>query len=311
MFVGISCGGEFWGLEGFRRVEEIGYDGLFTGEHLLFHRPVWDAVSMCTAMACATERIAIGPAATIAPLRHPTLLAKEFTGVDRISGGRLVLCLGVGGDNPKEFEAAGVPFERLGRRTDEAIEILRRYFSGEAFSYEGEIFHLEDVRLDPPPIRPGGPPLWVAGRQAPSLRRAGKLGDGFLPYMVTPERCAAMFGEVRAAAAAVGRSLSDGFAWGAYVYVSLDDERPEDARRRGNEHLSWRYDEPRFLSDLSGKYVVAGSREDCVSGLSRFLDSGCTHLVLSVVRRPGEPALEAAMSFAETVVPALRSAAKG
>ena len=98
---------------------------------------------MCTAMACATERIAIGPAATIAPLRHPTLLAKEFTGVDRISGGRLILTLGVGGDNPKEFEAAGVPLERRGRRTAETLEILRRYFSGEPFSYEGEIFQLE------------------------------------------------------------------------------------------------------------------------------------------------------------------------
>ena len=132
MFVGVSCGGEWWGLEGFRRVEELGFDGLFSGEHLLFHRPVWDAVSMCTAMACATERIAIGPAATIAPLRHPTLLAKEFTGVDRISNGRLILTLGVGGDNPKEFEASGVPLERRGRRTTETLEILRRYFSGRA-----------------------------------------------------------------------------------------------------------------------------------------------------------------------------------
>ena len=61
MFVGVSCGGEFWGLDTFRRVEELGFDGLFTGEHLLHHRPVWDAVTMCTAMACATERIAIGP----------------------------------------------------------------------------------------------------------------------------------------------------------------------------------------------------------------------------------------------------------
>ena len=61
MFVGVSCGGEFWGLDVFRTVEELGYDGLFTGEHLLFHRPVWDAVTMCTAMACDTERIAIGP----------------------------------------------------------------------------------------------------------------------------------------------------------------------------------------------------------------------------------------------------------
>jgi probable F420-dependent oxidoreductase len=308
MFVGVTCSGEFWGLDGFCRVEELGFDGLFTGEHLLFHRPVWDAVSMCTAMACATERIAVGPAATIAPLRHPTLLAKEFAGVDRISGGRLVLCLGAGGDNPKEFEAAGVPLERRGRRTDETLEILRLYFSGEAFSYEGELFRLEDVRLDPPPARPGGPPLWVAGRQAPTLRRAGRLGDGFLPYMVTPGRCAAMFEEVRSAAAQAGRALPAGFAWGAFVYVSLDDGQPDEARRRGDDHLAWRYDEPRFTADLAGKYVVAGRADDLVEGLSRFAEAGCTHLVLSLVRRPGEPALEAAEAVALEVLPGVRSA---
>jgi alkanesulfonate monooxygenase SsuD/methylene tetrahydromethanopterin reductase-like flavin-dependent oxidoreductase (luciferase family) len=223
MFVGVSCRGAFWGLDVFRRVEELGFDGLFTGEHLLAHRPTWDAVSMCTAIACATERIAIGPAATIAPLRHPTLLAKEFAGVDRISGGRLVLGLGVGGDYATEFAAAGVPLERRGRRTHETLEILRRYFSGQRFSYEGEIFRLDDVRLDPPPARAGGPPLWVAGRREPSLRRAALLADGVLPYLVTPRSCVRMFGAVRGHAERAGRELGPGYAWGAYVHLSLGD----------------------------------------------------------------------------------------
>ena len=305
MFVGVSCGGEFWGLEAFRRVEELGYDGLFTGEHLIFHRPVWDSVTMCTAMACATERIAIGPAATIAPLRHPTLLAKEFTGVDRISGGRLILTLGVGGDNAKEFEAAGVPFERLGRRTTEALEILRLYFSGERFSYFGKTYQLEDVWIDPPPVRPGGPPLWVAGRREASLRRAALLGDGFLPYMVTPKRCLAMFDSVRAMAAVEGRELGPGYAWGAYVYVSLGED-DEAARRAGDEHLASRYDEPRFLGDLAGKYVVAGGRDACVEGLVRFAEAGCSHLVLSLVRAEDEPPVERLEAVAATILPELR-----
>jgi probable F420-dependent oxidoreductase len=308
VFVGVSCGGEFWGLDAFRRVEELGYDGLFTGEHLLFHRPVWDAVSMCTAIACATEQIAIGPAATITPLRHPTLLAKEFAGVDRISGGRLVLSLGVGGDNPKEFEATGVPLARRGRRTTETLEILRRYFSGERFSYEGEIFRLDDVWLDPPPARPGGPPLWVAGRSRVTRRRAALLGDGFLPYMVTPERCRQMFDDVRDAAERAGRELPATYAWAAYLYVAIGDDA-EEARRRGDRHLAWRYDEPRFTGDLAGKYIVSGTAEDCAEGLSRFAEAGCTHLVLLPVRRDDEPPSEALESLAEEVLPRLRAAA--
>lgn len=302
MFVGVSCSGELWGADVFRSVEELGFDGLFTGEHLLYHRPVWDAVTMCTALACATERIVIGPAAAIAPLRHPTLLAKELAGVDLISGGRLVAALGVGGDNPREFEAAGVPLERRGRRTTETIEILKRYFTGERFSYRGELFRLEDVRLDPPPARPGGPPIWVAGRRDPTLRRAALVGDGFLPYMVTPERCRRMFASVAERAAAAGRELPAGFAWGAYVYLSLGED-PGEARRRGNEHLAWRYDEPRFAGDLAGKYVVAGDAAACGEGLARFREAGCTHLVLSLVRRGGQAPADALRAVAEGVLP--------
>ncbi len=307
MFVGVSCGGELWGLETFAEVERLGFDGLFTGEHLLFHRPVWDAVTMSTAMACATERIVIGPAAVITPLRHPTVLAKELCGVDRISGGRLVVALGTGGDNPKEFAAAGVPFERRGRRTTEALEILRLYFSGERFSYRGELFELEDVWLDPPPARSGGPPLWVAGRREAARRRAARLADGFLPYMYTAERCTRAFAELRADAEAVGRELPPDFAWGAYVYLAAGEGR-EEARRRGDEHLAWRYAEPRFLGDLAGKYVVAGAPEECAEGLARFREAGCTHLVLYLVRREGEEPLEALQLVARDVLAILRRA---
>jgi alkanesulfonate monooxygenase SsuD/methylene tetrahydromethanopterin reductase-like flavin-dependent oxidoreductase (luciferase family) len=305
VFVGVSCGGEFWGLDVFRSVEELGFDGLFTGEHVLFHRPTWDAVSMSTAMACATERIVVGPAATIAPLRHPTMLAKEFAGVDRISGGRLILVLGVGGDSRKEFEVVGVPYERRGRRTSETLEILRKYFSGERFSYDGEIFRLTDVWIDPPPERAGGPPLWVAGRAQPTLRRAALLGDGFLPYMVTAAGCRRMFDSIEATAAAAGHELAADYGWGAYVYVSLGADGAE-ARRRGDEHLAWRYDEPRFTGDLAGKYVVAGDAAACYEGLERFAEIGCTHVILSLVRRADEPPGAYLEEVAESVLPWLR-----
>ncbi|MCL4289884.1 MAG: LLM class flavin-dependent oxidoreductase [Thermoleophilia bacterium] len=310
MFVGVSCRGELWGLDVFRAAEELGFDGLFTGEHLLAHRPTWDAITMTTALACATERITIGPAAVIAPLRHPTLLAKELAGIDRISGGRLVVALGVGGDYPEEFTQAGVPFERRGQRTDETIEILRRYFSGERFSYEGELYRLEDVRLDPPPARPGGPPLWVAGRSEAARRRAGRLGDGFLPYMVTPASCRLLFDSTLAHAGQAGRGLPSGYAWGAYVHVSLGDD-PDEARRRGDEHLAWRYADPRLAGELAGRYCVAGCADDVVEGLLGFAEVGCTHLVLALIAPEGTPALEPLRAVAETVLPRVRRGRRG
>jgi alkanesulfonate monooxygenase SsuD/methylene tetrahydromethanopterin reductase-like flavin-dependent oxidoreductase (luciferase family) len=257
---------------------------------------------MCTAMACATERIAIGPSATIAPLRHPTLLAKEFAGVDRISGGRLVLALGVGGDYPPEFAASGVPLERRGLRTSETLEIVRRYFSGERFSYRGELFELEDVWLDPPPARPGGPPLWVAGRRAPTQRRAALLGDGFLPYMVTPESFAAMCASVRELAQEGGRVLPGDYAFAAYLFVRVGSDDAA-ARRFADEHLAWRYAEPRFAGDLAGKYAVAGDAERVRDGLARFRDAGATHVVLYPIRDEREEPGEALERLA-TAIPA-------
>jgi alkanesulfonate monooxygenase SsuD/methylene tetrahydromethanopterin reductase-like flavin-dependent oxidoreductase (luciferase family) len=307
MFVGVTCAHEFWGLPTYRLVEELGFDGVFCGEHLLSHRPVWDAVSMTTAMACATERIAVGAAAAIAPLRHPSMLAKEFAGVDRISGGRAILALGTGGDNPRELPAAGVPNEGVGRRTNEVLDIVRLYWSGARFSWPGDLFPLDDVWLDPLPVRPGGPPLWVAGRKAPSVRRAALRGDGFLPYMYTPERCATAYAEVRALAHEARRVMMPDFAFGAYVYVSYGADHAA-AVRRGDEHLAWRYAEPRYRTDLAGKYVVAGDAAAVAEGLLAYHAAGCTHLVLSLVRdenEPPEPELEA---FATNVLPLLRAA---
>jgi hypothetical protein len=134
------------------------------------------------------------------------------------------------------------------------------------------------------------------------------LGGGFLPYMVTPESCRRMFASVAEHATDAGRELPAGYAWGAYVYVSLGEDSGE-ASRRGDEHLAWRYDEPRFAGDLAGKYVVAGDAPACAEGLARFGEAGCTHLVLSLVQRPDEPPSDALRAVAHDVLPLLRSPA--
>ena len=201
VFVGVSCRGELWGLDVFRAVEGLGFDGLFTGEHLLAHRPTWDAITMTTALACATERIAIGPAATIAPLRHPTLLAKDLAGIDLISGGRLVVALGVGGDYPEEFAQA----ESRSSAGDSAP--TRRSRSCAATSRASgsptrAAYRLEDVRLDPPPpgragrrsglpaaaTRRGGAPPGSATDSSPTWSRPRAAGGCSTRCSTTPGR---------------------------------------------------------------------------------------------------------------------------
>jgi probable F420-dependent oxidoreductase len=316
MEVGVTCGGVWWPAECFQAIEELGFDCLWTGEHIVFHRPILDAVPLLSAVASVTKRIRIGPAAIMVTLRHPTMLAKELATLDVISGGRLVLVAGVGGDFPKEFEAAGIPMARRGRRTSEIIEIMRRYWTEERFSYDGEIFQLDDVWMTPKPVQPRGPEIWLAGRSSGAIARAARLGDGYMPYMYTPQRCKEAFDEVRANASESGKPLRDGFVWSAFVYVSMHDD-PAQARELAIRDLSWRYGKD--FAPWIDKYCVHGTPETCIERLQEFAAAGVDHLALGMIHEDSvaldtAPALEASKTTLATIerygrelLPALRA----
>jgi probable F420-dependent oxidoreductase len=278
--VGVTCGGVWWPSEHYQAVEELGFDSLWTGEHIVFHRPIVDCVPVLAGMAAVTKRITIGPAAIMVTLRHPTILAKELATVDRMSGGRLVVVAGVGGDFPKEFEACGVPMERRGRRTAETIEIMRKYWSEDRFSYEGEIYALDDVWMDPKPVQSGGPPIWLGGRSNAAIARAARLGDGYMPYMYSAERCRHAFQEVRDKAAELEVGLREPYVQSAFVYVSLHDST-ERARELALRDLSWRYGQN--FTPWIDKYCVHGTPETCAEQLLAFVDAGVEHLALGLV----------------------------
>ncbi len=316
--VGITCGGVWWPPEYFQAVEELGFDSIWTGEHIVFHRPILDAVPVLAGIAAVTERILIGPAAILTPLRHPTMLAKELATLDIISGGRLIVVAGVGGDFPKEFEAAGVPMAARGRRTSETIEIMRRYWTEDTFSYAGTVFELDEVWLTPKPVQEGGPPIWLAGRSQAAIERAARLGDGYMPYMYTAQRCKAAFDEVREQADVLGVELSPRFTESAFIYVSMDDS-PERARELGIRDLSWRYGKD--FTPWIDKYCVHGTPETCAEQLREFVDVGIEHLALGMIhaesialdpapsRAASQGTLDTIERYARELLPALQAPA--
>jgi probable F420-dependent oxidoreductase len=280
MEIGVTCGGVWWPGECFQAIDELGFDMLWTGEHIVFHRPILDATSLLAGVAAITRRVRIGPAAIMVPLRHPTMLAKELTTIDRISDGRLVLVAGVGGDYPKEFEACGVPMARRGKRTTETIELLRHYWEPGRFSYDGDVYQLDDVWMEPKPRQAGGPPIWLAGRSDAAIARAARLGDGYMPYMYTPERCREAFDQVRAKADELGVELRPGFRWSVFVYVSMHDD-PAKARELGIRDLSWRYGKD--FEPWIDKYCVHGTPETCAAKLREYGEVGVTNLALGMI----------------------------
>jgi probable F420-dependent oxidoreductase len=131
-------------------------------------------------VAAATTRIRLGTGILILPQRNPLVLAKAVATLDRLSGGRVDLGIGVGWLR-EEFDALGVPFERRGARTDEYVEVMRRLWREPSTAFSGEFTAFGELNSYPKPASPNGVPIHVGGHSEAAARRAGRIGDGFFP----------------------------------------------------------------------------------------------------------------------------------
>jgi probable F420-dependent oxidoreductase len=258
-------------------IEALGFDSVWTGEHMLFYGPVTDGLITLAAFAGQTSRIKIGSAINLLPLRPPMVVAKAVSTLDIVSKGRFIFGVGVGGEFPKEFEACGVPHHERGRRANEAIEICRKLWTEDHVTYRGKIFHLHDVTMLPKPVQPGGPPIIVSGRSEAAVRRAALLGDGCMPYLFTPERFADGLKKIYAIAHEHKRDMSR-FTPYNFVFTAVG-ETHDEAHRVAVEKLSRRYNQP--FENLVERYCVLGTPKECVERIQRFVDAGARHFILS------------------------------
>jgi probable F420-dependent oxidoreductase len=163
-----------------RLAETLGFDSAWVSEHHGSSDGYMPSLlPTLAAFAAATDRIKLGTGVILAPFHHPLRLAEDAATVDLISGGRLILGLGLGW-REEEFRMFGVPITERVPRTVEAVEILRKAWTGERFTHEGRIFSIDQVRIMPRPAQEGGPPIWLAGSAEPPIRRAGSLADGYI-----------------------------------------------------------------------------------------------------------------------------------
>ncbi len=186
--------------------ESVGFHGCFFGEH--HGTPGMDRpqlLVLLAALAARTRSIRLGTSILLSPLYNPVQLAETASMVDVISKGRLVLGLGLG-YQAQDFRQFGVPFEQRVSRFEEGIEVLRRAWTEERFSYAGKRYQFDDVAVYPRPVQRPHPPIWLAAWSVAGAERAGRLGDAYVTDPIQNLAATKLFASAyRAAAAAAGR----------------------------------------------------------------------------------------------------------
>jgi alkanesulfonate monooxygenase SsuD/methylene tetrahydromethanopterin reductase-like flavin-dependent oxidoreductase (luciferase family) len=180
--------------------------------------------------------------------------------------------VGIGGDDSRDFEATGVRKEERGKRGDEAIVLMKKLWTEEQVTYQGQFYSVRDLTLLPRPYQNGGPPVWVGGRSKAAFRRAGRLADGWLVSSVTPSEVTVGIAAIRDHAAEVGREVPEDHYGVLVPYLFAKDR--EEALRIAGPSIHRR-------QDISpNDYAALGTPEQVRQRLKEYIKAGATKFVM-------------------------------
>ena len=314
-------------LDMVRLAETMGFDSAWVSEH---HGAgdgyLPSLLPMLAAFAAATDRIRLGTGVLLTPLHDPLRIAEDAAVVDQISGGRLILGLGLAW-REEEFRMFGVPFKERVSRTVETIDIMRKAWTGKRFTHEGRVYSYDQVLITPKPAREGGPPIWLGGSADAAIRRAGRLADGYLRTRGGQvDRMKEDLQIAEEAARAAGRDASAmpfGQLQSAFVW---EDGDAWEVIKKGAEHHIGVYGGWAEGSDTPGRdffitppdegtlrtMIPSGSPQDVAHALRPMVEAFGGRREFHLVVRlhyPGmafDTAARAIELFAEKVIPSLK-----
>jgi alkanesulfonate monooxygenase SsuD/methylene tetrahydromethanopterin reductase-like flavin-dependent oxidoreductase (luciferase family) len=256
--------------EAARRAEQLGFDSVWAGDHLTCPAPSLDAPTSLAAAATATERIGIGLSVMLLGLRQPAWAAKQLATLQLLSGGRLQLGVGVGGEFPDEFTAAGVDVHERGARLDEALMVLPDLLRGRPVTHHGR-----SLTLDVPALEPAVelPPVLVGGRSRAALKRAARVGDSWLPMWFTPDVLAERYALLGGLAHDFGRPTP---SLALLVGVRVEDDA-DAARSQAAAHLKGQYG---IALDVVERWTPLGPAGAVAAELAGYRAVGVEEFVL-------------------------------
>ena len=286
-----------------QRGEALGFDSISLGDHILVPRSIsseypytqtgefpgsttgqsMEQITALAFMAGCTEKIRLATSVLIVPHRNPIIAAKSLATLDYLSGGRLIIGVGVGWMR-EEFEAVGCePFDERGAVTDEYILAFKELWTSDNPTFEGKYVSFSDINFLPKPVQKPHPPLWVGGESRPAIRRAATLCDGWYPIgnnpsfpVGTPDALQQGMDRLRRTAERAGRNPEE-------IQIIY---RSHDYRITGADTSSER---TRFT----------GSSEQIAGDIRQYQDMGVSYLVLDIARLSGDGNLEETLGHLE------------
>ncbi len=304
--------------------EACGFDSCFFGEH---HQDkdgfLPSPLIVATAVAARTTRLRVGTSVILLPLHHPVRVAEDVITLDLVSKGRVVLGVGVG-YQPADFRAFNVPMEHRAALFEEGVEILRKCWAGEPFSFHGKHYTLDDVQIRPRPFQRSGPPLWIGASVTAAVRRAGQLADAFVGTPSTSlQNALALVKTYTEAARQAGRPphvvmMRD--AWVARTRAEAEQVYGPEVMTAYQYYWQHRLAEFRdippgtefTLQNLAPDRLILGDAETCVREFQRWHEAtGADYFLLRLRHaHSGGPAhekiMEAIQRFGDHVLPHCR-----
>jgi alkanesulfonate monooxygenase SsuD/methylene tetrahydromethanopterin reductase-like flavin-dependent oxidoreductase (luciferase family) len=257
---------------------QLGFHGLAANDHLVFSRPWLDGPAALAAILSHSGGMDLTTTVSLPILRGPVPLAKSLAAIDRLSGGRLIACVGPG-SSARDYGVMGIPFEERWKRFDESIQALRALWSEGSTSFKGNYYNTEGIVLEPYPAQKPCPPIWIGswGSEV-GLRRVARLGDGWLAsgYNTTPQLFAENKKQLHEFLVREGKdplSFPNAIAT-MWLYIT---EEEEEAERVLNEVLAPTINRP--VAELRTRLPI-GSVQKCAEKLAAYHAVGVQRIYL-------------------------------
>lgn len=277
--------------------QQLGFSALAVNDHLVFSRPWLDGPTALATILSHSGHMDLATTVSLPVVRGPIPLAKSLGAIDRLSGGRLIVCVGPG-SSARDYGVVGIPFDERWKRLDEAIQTLRALWNQEGVVFKGNFYSTEGILLEPFPAQKSGPPIWVGswGSEV-GLRRVARLADGWLAsgYNTTPELFTKGWQQLQEFLVTAGKdpSFFPNAIASMWLYIT---EQKRDAERMLNEVLAPALNRP--VGELRERLPI-GSTQDCAEKLAAYQKVGVQRVYLW----PVADELEQIQIFMKQVVP--------